>query len=127
MRFNLDDHVSSMNEDQLLRLEDVHTEQRKLGMSPRKDSLLTYNYAMSTTPDYFDSAQTVAKELVFVDYIYQNTRYADIIEEVMREIALHVRQRYRVNWTTAWDITRFYVPDMLKMYLLKKIPSSQNA
>ena len=62
---------------------------------------------------------TIAKELIAVDYIFKNTNYGNIVEDVMREVAGHFRAKYKLNWNETWEITKFYVPDMLKLYCLK--------
>lgn len=120
MGFDINEHINTLNEEQRNRLQHVRDEQEALGMQYRNDSLLSFNYAIENVPDFMNDAKTVAKELFIVDFIFKNTNYADIIEDVMREVASHVKFKYRVSWNTAWDITRFYVPDMLKMYCLRK-------
>lgn len=120
MKFNINDHMSTMTDDQKKKMENVHTCQELFGMTPRPDSLLTYNYSIGNVPDFLDNAETVGKELVSVDYIFKNTEYSDIIEDVMREVATHLKQRYRLDWNTTWEMTRFYVPEMLKLYCVKK-------
>ena len=120
MKFNISEHIAELTDEQKLKIEEVHTNQKKFGMTPRTDSILTYNYALGNVPDYLNDAETVAKELVIVDYIFKNTNYSAIIEDVMREIAYHLKYKYRLDWNTTWDMTRFYVPDMLKLYCIKK-------
>ena len=119
MKFNLAEQSKNLTNDQLERIELVKKEQLKLGMTPRNDSILTYNFATDNVPDYLNKAETVAQELVIVDYIYNNTNYATIIEDVMREVAGHIRYKYRLDWNTTWEIVRFYVPDMLKLYCIR--------
>lgn len=65
-------------------------------------------------------SNVVAKELVHVDFIYKNSNYSQIIEDVMREIAYHFKFKYNLDWNTTWEMTRFYVPEMLKMYCIRK-------
>lgn len=110
--------MSSLSSDQLARVEEVRSEQMRLGMQPRNDSILTYNFAIQKIDEHLNDATKVAQELYHVDYIYKNTEYASIVEDVMREIARLVHFKYKLDWNTAWEIVRFYVPDMLKMYCI---------
>lgn len=119
MKFNLAEQSKNLTSDQLERIELVKKEQSKLSMTPRNDSILTYNYAINNVPDYLNTPEKIAQELVIVDYIYNNTNYATIIEDVMREVASHIRFKYRLDWNTTWDIVRFYIPDMLKLYCIR--------
>lgn len=111
------------------RIDLVHAAQRRLGMDPRDDSMLTFNYANGILDD--DESllpSTVANELYIVDRIHKSTNYGRIIEDVMREIADHVRNKYRLSWADTWDIVRFYVPTMLKLYCARSSTySSANA
>ena len=120
MKFNLDDQLPKLNNEQLMRISEVTDEQSKIGMVPRNDSILTYNYAISNIPDYMNDAKVIANELLIVDHIYQNTNYGSIIEDVMREIAEHFRFKYRLDWKVTWELVRFYIPDMLKLYCIRK-------
>ena len=119
MGFNIDEHWNDLTDDEKTRIETVQTIQKNIGMQPRKDSILTYNYAKNNVPDYLNDPNAVANELKVVDYIYQNSNYGSIIEEVMREVAGHIRFKYRLDWNTTWEIVKFYVPDMLKLYCIK--------
>lgn len=99
------------------RIDLVHAAQRRLGMDPRDDSMLTFNYANGVLDDDENLLpSTVANELFIVDRIHKTTNYARIIEDVMREVAEHVRNKYRLSWTDTWEIVRFYVPTMLKLH-----------
>ena len=120
MVFNIHDKMSELSEAELGRVDEVRQMQIKFGMEPRDDSILTYRYAIGDVPDYLNSSESVAKELVIVDYIFKNSNYGQIIEEVMREVAGFIHFKHKLDWVSAWDITRFYVPDMLKMYMIKK-------
>ena len=120
MPFNLSDHADKMTEEQLSKIDQVKEEQMKIGMQPRNDSILTYNYATGNVPEYLNSPFIIAHELKIVDYIYKNTDYGSIIEDVMREIANFIKRKYRLDWNTTWEMVRFYVPDMLKMYCIRK-------
>lgn len=120
MGFNLAEHMKDLNENQLKKIEIVRENQKKLGMTPRNDSILTYNFAIGDVPDYLNDPDRVAEELVMVNYIHEKTNYANIIEDVMREIANHIHFKYKLDWNSTWDIVRFYVPDMLKLYCVKK-------
>ena len=120
MKFNIAEHAANLTDDQKLKIDEVHKCQIHRGMTPRNDSILTYNYALGNVPDYLNDAETVAKELVAVDYIFKNTNYSAIIEDVMREVAHHLKYKYHLDWNTTWEIARFYVPEMLKLYCVKK-------
>ena len=120
MKFNLETRLPMLNETQLSRIDDVRRAQTALCMTPRNDSILTYNYAIGDVPDYMDDAKVVAEELVIVDHIHANTNYATIIEDVMREIASFIHFKYNIDWTSTWEMVRFYVPDMLKLYCVRK-------
>ena len=120
MKFNLHDKLSTLNEHQLQKIEDVRKEQKKYGMQFRNDSILTYNFAIGNVPDYLSDSKTIAHELFIVDLIFQKTNYGDIIEDVMREIAYTFKFKYRLPWNVTWEMVRFYIPDMLKMYCVRK-------
>ena len=109
-----------MNFEESAKLDELRSEQLKLGMEPRHDSVLSMLYAQGNVPDELKNVKVVAKELKIVDHIYKHTNYSNIIEDVMREIAHHIHFKYRIEWDTTWDIVRFYVPDMLKLYSVKK-------
>ena len=104
------------------RLNEVRHRQLKLGMQPRDDSQLTFRFALGML-DADETAATVANELIIVDALYKKTPYGDIIEDVLREIAHHVRKRYRLPWGDTWDIVRFYGPTMLKLHFAKSMQS----
>lgn len=114
--------ISVESRDEVSRkIELVHAAQRRLGMEPRDDSSLTFNYASGQLDD--DETllpSTVANELFIVDHIHKTTNYATIIEDVMREVAEELRNKYRLSWSDTWEIVRFYVPTMLKLYCIKK-------
>lgn len=105
------------------RVSQVHAAQRLQGMRPRNDSLLTFRFAVGEVEDI---PSAIANELVIVDRIHKNTRYCELIEHVMRIIALNVKTKYTLTWTDAWTVTRFYVPSMLKLYCIKTTPSWNN-
>lgn len=96
----------------------VHDAQRELGMDPRDDSQLTYNFAIKALEEE-DNPRAIANELNIVNNLYNNTRYGVILEEVLRGIAQHVKDRYRLSWKDTWEIVRFYGPTMLKMHCFK--------
>ena len=100
------------------RIEMIHNAQRRLGMEPRDDSQLTYNYAIGILNDD-EVPSAIANELVVVDRIYRTTEYGTLVEDVLREIAAHIRRKYRLPWTTTWDIVRFYGPTLFKLYCIK--------
>lgn len=122
MTFNIEDALASLpaSEQSAVRrrVNLVHMAQRQKGMEPRKDSLLTWKFATGELDH--DTPSAIANELAIVDHIYKSTSYGSIIEEAMRMMALELRQRYRLSWTTAWDVTRFYVPTMLKLHYLSR-------
>ena len=119
MTFNIQTHLENMTPDQLERMEHVKRHQRQYNMEPRDDSILTYNYACGNIPDYLDNPKVIADELIIVDYIHKNSMYGRIIQDVMREIAAILKYKYKLNWNTTWELTRFYVPDMLKLYCMR--------
>ena len=105
------------------RIELVVAAQRRLGMEPRNDSQLTWSYAIGALDDdHVPSA--IANELLTVDLIFNTTPYATIIEDALREIAHHIKYKYKLSWTDTWDITRFYGPSMLKLYCYNQRASS---
>lgn len=103
------------------KIELIHAAQRLLGMEPRNDSQLTWNYANGELDEEDDVPSAIAKELVIVDTIYKKTNYGAIVEDVMREIAFFLKKKYRINWSDAWETTRFYGPTMLKLYCYKNM------
>lgn len=119
MTFNLDEHMQNLNEDQVEKIKTIQRTQRELGMTPRNDSILTYNFALGNVPDFMNDSNVIAQELVIVNHIHTTTNYSQIIESVMREIAQHVHFKYKLDWNTTWDIVKFYVPDMLKLYCVR--------
>ena len=125
MPFDLANSLASLEEDRkaevMQRLELVHAAQRRMGMEPRNDSQLTWNYAIGKL-DEEDAPSTIANELFVVDNIFRTTNYSSIVEDVMREVAHHMKQKYRLTWTDAWEMTRFYAPTMLKLYCMKEAP-----
>lgn len=101
------------------RVDQVHAEQRRLGMSPRTDSRLTLQWAAGAADPEYQTAHQVAHELVVTDHVYRTTLYGEIIEVVMRNVATFLRKTYRgLTWSDTWDIVRFYVPTMLKLHCL---------
>lgn len=101
------------------RREQVQSIQMSLGMQPRLDSHLTEQYANGECDALYSDADTVAKELIIVDHIFQTTLYGEIIEEVMRRVAGWMKTTYKhLSWTAVWKIVRFYVPTMLKLHCL---------
>lgn len=101
-------------------MNEIHELQKKVGMNPREDSRLTRQYAEGCADPEFASVQDVVHELYIVDGIFRTTLYGEVIEDVMRRVADQLRERYRVTWTVAWDIVRFYVPTMLKLHMLRR-------
>ncbi len=111
-------------ENAIQKMELVHAAQRRLGMEPRDDSYLTFNYA-SGELDRDDSSayvpSTIANELFIVDRIHKETTYSQILEDTMRELAHDIRAQYRLDWVTTWDIVRFYGPTLIKLYCFKRL------
>ncbi len=97
------------------RVNEVMEYQKKFGMVPRTDSYLTKKYGNKET-EY--SAEEVAKELVCVNYIFTNTLYGEFQEDYMRELAKLVKNRYKITWTNAWEIVKYYGPISLKLMCL---------
>ena len=100
------------------RIASIHREQRELGMEPRNDSQLTFKYAIK---EIDDAPREIANELMVVDRIYNDTEYSAIIEDVLREIAHHIKRKYNLSWSDTWELVRFYGPTMLKLYCLKPV------
>ena len=117
MVFDLSNALQGASEDALARVRAVADAQRARGMEPRGDSRLTFWYATSgTTLD----AGRVADELVAVDFIHRHTDYGALKEAALRALAERLKEQYRLSWTTAWTLARFYGTEMLKMYCLAK-------
>ena len=122
MPFDIDTALAELPEKKRViaeqRVAAVHAAQRLKGMEPRKDSQLTFKYAIDDSS--VDVPSSIANELVIVDMICQKTFYCAIIEYVMRIIAFKIKRKYtNLTWTDTWDITRFYVPSMLKLYCVR--------
>lgn len=98
----------------------IKTIQLHWGMVPREDSTLARNFALGLAGPAYKTPFDVAHELVFVNRIYMFTIYGELIEDVMRKVAAQIKKRYRLPWTGTWQIVRFYVPEMLKMHLLRR-------
>lgn len=100
------------------RVNEVHALQRRFGMEPRDDSTLTLSYATGKISNA--TALEVTKELVIVDRIHKKTSYAAVLEEVMRKITYFLKERYpHISWTDMWSISRFYIPEMVKLYCIR--------
>ena len=99
------------------RIDNVRKIQERNGMAYRDDSRLTWLYATSMTNEV--SALDVAKELMWVDWFYQKTDYSSLLEQLIRLWAAEIRQKYRLSWSVSYEIVRQYVPEMLKVYLLR--------
>ena len=105
------------------RFNAVVEEQHRLGMAPRTDSRLTIQYARGTCDPIYSTASVVAQELVLVDFVFRETLYGEIVEDVMRAVAHRLKKTYRrASWHDVWDVTKFYVPTMLKLYCLMSTP-----
>ena len=103
----------------LSRIDDIAKLQEKNGMTSRDDSLLTWKHVnrfSKTSPNDI----TIAKELVAVDYVHKNTKYSQLIEEVMRLVASELVQKENFQWGDAYKLSRKYIPDMIKLYCLFK-------
>ena len=94
------------------RINEVHEQQRRMGMTPRTDSELTWKYAMC---DIDDTSENVANELVFVDEIFKKTRYTLIEHDALRLLAHDIRRKYKLGWKDTWNIAARYGPTVLKM------------
>ena len=101
------------------RINLIYAAQRQQGMEPRDDSILTYKYGIGELSDDVPSA--IATELVLVDKICNKTMYCEVLQHVMRCIARCIRTKYQLNWTDAWEVTRFYVPSILKLYYHRQL------
>lgn len=112
--------MSVTNHDVDACIRQIHNLQKKVGMQPRNDSRLTRQYAEGCADPEFVTINDVVHELYIVDAIFRTTLYGEVIEDVMRQVANEIRRRYRLTWTVAWDIVRFYVPTMLKLHMLRR-------
>ena len=124
MTFNLDDSLANLEPTARAiarqRVALVHAAQRRLGMEPRNDSQLTWKYGIGELKDDVPSA--IASELMVVNSLFCDTGYGVVLEQAMSAIAEHLRQKYRLSWTTVWEVTRFYAPSMLKLHFAKQLP-----
>lgn len=101
------------------RLVDVHEIQRQFGMEPRDDSILTLQYVTGQINSQV-SAVSIAKELVVVDRIHNQTAYSSILEETMRKVTNFMHDRFpAIKWGDLWRITRFYLPEIVKLYCIR--------
>lgn len=92
-------------------------------LSVRNDSRLAYMYVKGDTRL---SRKDVLEEMATIQWICSNTRYVEICEAVMQEIAIGMKKRYRLrNWSTVWTVVREYAPDIIKYSILhdKHIPN----
>lgn len=112
-----DPNISQVTKGRIIEVQNI---QKSWGMEPRNDSKLTVSYALGTCEDEYPTPHDVAHELMFTDRIYKFTLYGQIIEDVMREVAGFIKRKYKIPWTGTWKIVRFYVPPMLKFYLMRK-------
>tara|TARA_B110000046_G_C12994526_1_gene399439 strand:- start:336 stop:836 length:501 start_codon:yes stop_codon:yes gene_type:complete len=105
----------------------VHAAQRRIGMEPRDDSRLTFNYSTGALTDE-DVPSTIASELVIVHAIYEKTRYGALLKDVLDALALHIRKKYRIPWNDVWDVARFYGSCMLKLHCYEQMaPEDRDA
>lgn len=100
------------------RIQLVHAAQRRIGMEPRDDSVLTFRYGAGGLEEE-DVPSAIASELYIVDRLYKHTEYGNLLEEVLRGLAHHIKHKYRLPWTDTWEIVRFYGPTMCKLYCSK--------
>ena len=123
----LDAFLLDATPEEMLRLEILHAHQRYIGMHPRRDSRLSIDYAKGNVHWMYTHPMVVAEELYIIDDLYRSTLYGNIIEEVMRLVAAHYKDKYNASWSETWRIVRFHVPLMLKMYCIevfqKRVPA----
>ena len=110
------------------RIESITTLQRKNGMEPRDDSLLTWTHvcqeeslscdAVNVQKTYDTCATVVVKELLAVDYIYKNSDYKALLERTMRTAAANLVHEHGVQWGDAYALCRKYITPMMKLYCL---------
>jgi hypothetical protein len=103
----------------LRRVSDVRAAQRARGMAPRDDSALTIAFARGEQVEDYPTADVVADELWVTNRVYETTLYGEIASDVMRRVAADLRARHALSWAVTWEIVRFYVPTMLKLYCLE--------
>jgi hypothetical protein len=100
------------------REEEVKRYQVMMGMQPRIDSRLTYQYSRKMRPD-FRSPREVANELVSTNFIYENTIYGEVIESFLRKVAKRIKtEDPSTSWTDVWKIVPFYGSIALKLMLV---------
>ena len=64
------------------------------------------------------SLEEVTQELLATDFIFQNTLYGELSEDFFRAFAGHLVKKQHLSWTSAWEVTRFYAPTVLKLLCL---------
>ena len=100
----------------------IESLQRRLGMDPRSDSLLTDRFLANSAGPAYVTVYDVAHELAIVDYVYKHTLYGETIEDVMRACANRIKaQHTQLAWGTVWEIVREYVPSMLKIHMMRRM------
>ena len=110
------------------RIRDISLLQAKNGMESRDDSMLTWTH-VNRCPQPHPSDIQVAKELLAVHFIHQNTPYQKLTEGVMRLVAQDLVTKHGLHWGDAWRLTRKYIPDMIKLHCLsggEQIPTFVN-
>ena len=98
----------------------IHDLQRIRGMEPRHDSRLTEQFVNGVCDPVYQTVHDVVDELVMVDRIHRTTLYPDVIEEVLRDLALCVRKKTNLSWTQTWDVVKFYGPTLLKLHMIRR-------
>ena len=112
-------HTDDMTQEEKLKL--LHQWQAHYNMIPRTDSMLTAQYlnGVCTWP-----VDTIARELMATEYLYKYTLYGDILEDFMRQVSVHIREKYHISWKATWKIVRFYAPIAMKLIALLQTGTS---
>ena len=116
MKFTPGNAWNQLNTTEHTRLLTLTTALEQRGMLARRDSRLSYMYAKG---DCTDSVDSIADELIAVEFLHQMTSYGVEKERVFRRLGERLRQEYGLPWNAVWDIVRFYAPCMLKMRALQ--------
>ena len=95
------------------RREELHAWQRFYNMAPRSDSKLTERFLAGEVQW---SVPEVARELAATHFLHTQTCYGVVLEDFMRAMANHVRERHRgISWSATWELVCFYGPLALKL------------
>lgn len=86
--------------------------------SIRDDSRLVFKFCTHELPATV-TAENVAHELMCIQYICDNFGYHTISEEVLREMASILRDRYNLSWSQVWNLLHMFGCDAIKYACMK--------